>query len=67
VAVQVCSAHNLVGLTEEWRKAISDGGADGGRRQREKLCCPASLADAPGRNSMQKVHDVEGLLGTCDF
>jgi hypothetical protein len=67
VVVQVCGAHNLIGLTEEWRKVVSDGGADRGRRWRGKLCCPASLAGAPGRNSMQKVHDVEGHLGTCDF
>jgi hypothetical protein len=34
----------------------------GGRQRRRELCCPASVAGAPGRNSVQKVHGVKALL-----
>jgi hypothetical protein len=60
--VQACGAHGLIGLTGEWRKAVGDGGAHGGRRRHRKLRCLASVAGAPGRNSVQEVHIVEALL-----
>jgi hypothetical protein len=62
VAVQACGAHGLVGLTGKRWKPVDDSGAHGGRQRRRKLHCPALVAGALGRNSVQEVHGIEALL-----
>jgi hypothetical protein len=60
--VQAYGAHGLIGLTGEQWKAVGNGGACGERRRRGKHRCSASETGAPGRNPVQELHDVEGLL-----